>query len=342
MTTMEVRTRESLQHKHTFGVACTAPAYAPIRSKEHLDTVGRVFEPHEVFILGGGSNVLFLSAPRKLVLHNQLRGYRIDEEDGNTAIVAAAGGENWHQFVRWTLEQGYGGLENLSLIPGSVGAAPMQNIGAYGVEVSQVIYDLEAYDLVRGEWRRFTPEECTFDYRNSFFKQGGKGRFFITEVRFRLTIFNHNLNTSYGAISKELSQRGITDPDPEDISEAVMTIRRHKLPDPAELGNAGSFFKNPIIKRAQFSRLRKTFPDMVHYPVSPKYVKIPAGWLIEQCGWRGQRRGWVGSYSKQSLVLVNYGQATGRDIWAFAQAVKRSVFEKFGITLEEEVNVVGG
>ena len=341
LNTMEVWTRESLQTKNTFGVPCTALAYAPIRVREHLDTVGRVFEPHEVFILGGGSNILFLSSPRKLVLHNQLRGYRIDKEEDNTAIVAAAGGEDWHQFVQWTLQQGFGGLENLSLIPGSVGAAPIQNIGAYGVELSQVLYDLEAYDLVRGEWRRFTPEECAFGYRDSHFKRQGKGRYFITEVRFRLTVFEHELNTSYGAISQELAHRGITDPEPEDISKVVTAIRQQKLPNPAELGNAGSFFKNPIIKRALFSRLRKTFPEMVHYPVSPKYVKIPAGWLIEQCGWRGQRRDWVGSYAKQSLVLVNYGHATGHDIWGFAQAIKQSVFEKFGITLEEEVNIVG-
>lgn len=340
-TTMEVWTSECLQQKNTFGVPCTALAYAPIRAKEQLDVVGRVFEPREVFILGGGSNVLFRSAPHRLVLHNQLSGYRIDKEEENTVIVAAAGGENWHKFVRWTLEQGFGGLENLSLIPGSVGAAPIQNIGAYGVDLSQVIYDLEAYDIVRGEWRRFQPEECGFGYRDSYFKQAGKGRYFVTEVRFRLSVLQHVLNTSYGAIEEELHRRGISNPDPEDVSQAVMAIRRSKLPDPLALGNAGSFFKNPIIKRALFSRLRKAFPDMVHYPGSPKYVKISAGWLIEQCGWRGQRQGWVGSYPRQSLVLVNYGQATGHDIWSFAQAIKQSVREKFGITLEEEVNVVG-
>lgn len=337
---MEVISGVPLTALNSFHVDALAYAYAPIRTKSDLEDAARVFSPGEVFILGGGSNILLREAPHRLVLHNLLRGFRIEATQEDHVIIAAGGGENWHELVCWTLDQGMGGLENLSLIPGSVGAAPIQNIGAYGVELSDVFVDLEAFDLVRNEWRIFSRSDCQFGYRDSFFKKEGKGRFFITEIRLRLTLRNHRLVTTYDALSDKLAEKGITDPTPRDISEVVQEIRRSKLPNPDQLGNAGSFFKNPIITRSFFSSLRKEFPDIAYHDVSPKYVKIPAAWLIERCGWKGRRVGPVGTYTHHALVIVHYGGGSGEDIWQFAQQIQHSVYERFGIALEPEVNVV--
>lgn len=339
---IEVRSGVDLQKLNTFGVPARAAAFSTIHSPRQLNLVARNFDPEEVFILGGGSNILFLGNPGKWVLHNQLIGRGIMSNRQGVAIVAAGGGENWHDFVRWTLDMGLGGLENLSLIPGTVGAAPIQNIGAYGVELQDVFHALKAMDLKNGTWHTFTAEECAFSYRNSLFKSEDPGRFFIAEVQLRLTVRDHRIHTEYGAIRSELAQMGVDRPTPRDIGKAVMAIRRRKLPNPQHLGNAGSFFKNPVIPRQQFKGLRERFPDIVNYPVDDRHVKVPAAWLIDHCGWKGKSENGVGSFRNQALVLVNEGGATGEAVWAFAQKISASVSARFNIDLEPEVNLIGG
>ena len=260
----------------------------------------------------------------------------------NEAVVhaKAGAGENWHEFVLWTLAQGLSGVENLSLIPGTVGAAPIQNIGAYGVELSEVFLKLEAINLNNGVLHTFRAKDCKFGYRDSIFKKALKGKFCITQVYFRLST-HAQLRLEYGAIQRTLAEQQITQPTPRDLSKAVVAIRSAKLPDPATLGNAGSFFKNPTIDTAHFARLQNQYPNMPNYPQGDQRIKVPAGWLIEQCGWKGKRVGETGSYEKQALVLVNYGAATGAEILALSEAIQQSVAEKFEIQLEREVNLWG-
>jgi len=274
------------------------------------------------------------------VLKNSIMGREVVESRNGEVIVRIGGGENWHQWVLHCLEQDWGGVENLSLIPGSVGAAPIQNIGAYGVELQQVFVRLEALHLGSGELHTFEHADCQFGYRNSIFKQQAKGQYLITRVWLRLRNRNHQLHTHYGSIAAELKKAGIRQPTIRDISRVVCHIRRSKLPDPAELGNAGSFFKNPVVEPQQFEQLLAEYPNMPHYPQEEGGVKIPAGWLIEQTGWKGKRVGNCGVHAQQALVLVNYGGATGMEILQLSRRIQDSVRHQFGIELEREVNVL--
>jgi UDP-N-acetylmuramate dehydrogenase len=291
------------------------------------------------FILGGGSNILFTRDYDGLVLRVSNKGIESHFEEHETVLVIASAGENWHGFVTWCVDHGYGGLENLSLIPGNVGSCPIQNIGAYGVEVKDCFHSLEAIDLETGEIRVFSKEECRFDYRDSIFKQELKGKYIIWTVTFKLNR-NAQVQLEYGAIKQELSDLGIEYPGISDVSQAVINIRQSKLPDPEKLGNAGSFFKNPVVDFKFSEKLKESFPNLVSYPTNGDKVKLAAGWLIEQCGWKGYRDGYVGVHESQALVLVNYGNAKGSELLTLAHKIQNSVYERFGVKLEMEVNIL--
>lgn len=328
----------SLQAYNTFGLDAYARLFVAVDSASALQEV-LLTEWESLFILGGGSNMLLTKNIDALVVKNNIREKTIVSENEDSALVAFGGGENWHDCVHWSLEQQLGGIENLSLIPGTAGAAPIQNIGAYGVELEQVFEKLEAIDLSTGQLEVFDHKACAFAYRNSVFKQALKGQFFISRIYLRLSK-KPQLNLSYGAIQQTLDEWRIERPGIADVSRAVIAIRQSKLPDPAQLGNSGSFFKNPVINKDHFDLLQKQFPNIVFYLVGQELVKVPAGWLIEQCGWKGKRVGNTGCYEKQALVLVNYGGATGPEIFELAQQIIQSVETKFGIQLEPEVNVI--
>ncbi len=336
---MEIRQNFSLQPLNTFGLEATADNFTAIFSENELRTALRSgLRP--VFILGGGSNILLTGNLRGLVIQNKIGGIEIIPKSKNKVWVEVGGGVVWHEFVLWAVENGFGGVENLSLIPGSVGAAPVQNIGAYGVELKDVFVKLSAIDLKTGKKQGFSKAECQFGYRNSFFKNAGKGRFCITSVTFELTTAGHKINTNYGDLQKTLAENGISNPQISDISRAVIQIRSSKLPDPAKIGNCGSFFKNPEISREEYDNLLEINEKAPHFPLPDGRVKVPAGWLIEQCGWKGKRVGNAGCYEKQALVLVNLGGATGEDVKKLAADIIQSVFEKFGVSLEAEVNIL--
>lgn len=327
----------SLQPYNTFGIDANAQRFQAITSVEELKETLKLEQPS--LILGSGSNILLTNDVKGLVLKNEIFGIEIISENKREAIVRFGAGENWHQAVCWALDQNLGGIENLSLIPGTIGAAPIQNIGAYGVELQQVFVELEAVYLKSGRRKIFKGEDCKFGYRDSVFKRRLKGKVFITSVTLRLTK-QHTLNLKYGAINTTLKENGIQKPDIRDVSKAVIQIRQSKLPDPAKLGNSGSFFKNPEISVKQFKALQHKFPAIVFYELPDNKVKVPAGWLIEQCGWKGKKVGNTGAHSRQSLVLVNYGGATGKEVWELALQIKNSVLEKFGILLTAEVNII--
>ena len=329
----------SLRPFNTFGIEAEARHYCEIHSVSDLHAVARQQRDEPIHILGGGSNVLLTAQVAGNVLHIRIPGRRVESVSGNTAIVSAGAGEHWHEFVQWCLAQQLGGVENLSLIPGSVGAAPIQNIGAYSVELKDVFHSLEAVRLSDGELVTMDAADCHFGYRDSFFKREGKGRYAIVKVYFQLTASEHRLHLDYGATQDTLKNMGVSNPSIHDISRAVIQIRQSKLPDPALIGNAGSFFKNPEIEADTWLRLSQLHPNMPHFPQPDGRVKVPAGWLIEQCGWKGFREGDAGCYDKQALVLVNYGQATGQEILALARRIAASVWERFGIEIEPEVNV---
>jgi UDP-N-acetylmuramate dehydrogenase len=276
----------------------------------------------------------------KLVVHLNLKGIEILSSDENDVFVKVQAGENWHEFVLWCIDHDFGGIENMSLIPGNVGTAPIQNIGAYGVELKDTMHELEALEIETGALKIFTNQSCEFGYRNSVFKNELKGKFIITSVIFKLTKHDHEFNSSYGAIQSELEKNNIENPTIEAISNAVIAIRQSKLPDPKELGNSGSFFKNPVILKHQFRQLQHTFPAVPHYIVSETEVKVPAGWLVEQCGFKGKRFGDAGVHKNQALVLVNYGNATGQEILELSKRIQKEVFETFNISLEAEVNIL--
>ncbi|MBK7338277.1 MAG: UDP-N-acetylmuramate dehydrogenase [Saprospirales bacterium] len=323
---------------NTFALPARAAFFLEVNSEEELRQALRECTP-PLLLLGGGSNMLLTRDWPGTVIRMAIKGRELMEETSDSALVAAGAGENWHELVTWTLEQNLGGLENLSLIPGSVGAAPIQNIGAYGVELTQVFDHLEAMELSSGAIHTFDRAACRFGYRDSVFKQELKGKYAITRVFLRLQK-KPALNTGYGAIRDILAEWGIAAPTIHDVSRAVIHIRRSKLPDPALLGNAGSFFKNPEVEAAQLQALLQAHPNLVHYPLPGGRAKIPAGWLIEQCGWKGKRVGNTGCHAQQALVLVNYGGATGAEIWEHARRVADSVKEQFGVELGVEVNVV--
>lgn len=298
--------------------------------------------PHESFIfLGGGSNVLFTGNYEGLVLRNCIRGIEIVEENSDYVYLKAYSGENWHDLVMHCVAKNWGGIENLSLIPGTVGAAPMQNIGAYGVELEQVFISLEAFNLHDLRLETFTKEQCNFGYRESVFKRHLKGQYFIYSVTLRLEK-HPRIHAEYGDIKQVLANRGIDAANAtiSDISKAVIEIRQSKLPDPKEIGNSGSFFKNPVISAEHFESLKEQYPGIKGFE-QYNGVKVPAAWLIEQCGWKGKRVGNTGSHARQALVLVNYGGATGSEVWQLAQDIIASVEAKFGVKLEPEVNIIG-
>lgn len=337
---MEILHDQPLKTYNTFGIAVKAKHFCEINSIEDLKTALSMDEYPEKFILSGGSNMLLTSDLDCLVLHINLKGIEIVSEEGNEVIIKVMAGENWHQMVLWTLEQDYGGLENMSLIPGNTGTAPIQNIGAYGVELKDTFVSCEALNIATLEIEMFDKQACHFGYRDSFFKNEGKNKYIIISVNFRLTKENHLLNTSYGAIASELKNNGIDHPTIKDVSKAVVTIRQSKLPDPKLLGNSGSFFKNPVIGKAAFENFSRAHPEAPYYTVSDTEYKIPAGWLIEQCGYKGKRFGDAGVHKNQALVLVNYDSATGQEILELANRIIASVKEKFGITISPEVNII--
>lgn len=331
----------SLKPYNTFGLDVTARQLVEVTSVDDLKALHQegAFE-REHFILGGGSNVLLTGDVEGLVVVNRIKGVTIGPMIQDRAIVRAAGGEVWHEFVMCCLDEGLGGIENLSLIPGTVGAAPMQNIGAYGVEVKDVFIELEAFNKSTGQVEVFNTEQCAFGYRESVFKRALKDQYIITSVVFELSTEDyHKVNTSYGAIQSVLQEKGITNPTIRQVSDAVIAIRSSKLPDPKEIGNSGSFFKNPVVSKELANSVLEAYPNAPHYPAGDQ-VKLAAGWLIEQCGWKGKRVGHTGAHARQALVLVNYGEARGAEIWALAKEIQQSVEDKFGVQLQPEVNVI--
>lgn len=331
----------SLADANTFGLPGRARLLADVGSEAEAAVALAKARAAQlpVTILGGGSNIVLAGDVDGLVLRPRLRGIRLLEEKDGVCLVEAMAGENWHEFVRHCLAQGWYGLENLSLIPGTVGAAPIQNIGAYGVELTDVMHSLSAMDRQTGEQREFSRDDCGFAYRDSVFKGAARDRYLITRVRFALRRIPQ-LHLDYGDIRAELAAAGITTPTPLDVSNAVIAIRQRKLPDPALIGNAGSFFKNPMVSAAQYAALQRQFPAIVGHPQGEQ-VKLAAGWLIEQAGWKGRDLGRAGCYERQALVLVNRGGATGAEVLALAAAIMRDVEARFGVRLEAEPGVLG-
>ena len=336
---MQTLTDFSLKHHNTFGIDVRAEKFIRVQDIEELKALLKKTYSSELFILGGGSNMLLTKDIEKTVVHIDLKGIEVREENEEEVVVAAMAGENWHQFVLFCIDHNFGGIENLSLIPGNVGTAPIQNIGAYGVEIKDSFEECTALDIQTLELRKFSREDCKFGYRDSIFKNSAKGKYIITEAVFRLKKKNHHLNTSYGSIGEYLLQKGIDKPGIKDVSNAVIEIRQSKLPDPRVLGNSGSFFKNPVVSRNFLQQLQKKHPEMPFYVIDDQQVKIPAGWLIDKAGLKGYRKGDAGVHKKQALVLVNYGNATGKEILELAGFVQHKVLELFGIEIEPEVNI---
>lgn len=328
----------SLKSFNTFGIDVSAKKFAEFAT---IDELKSIFSDNSdpFMILGGGSNVLFTKDFDGLILKNAIKGYEVVSAEGDDRYVKSGAGENWHSFVLKTIEEGFGGLENLSLIPGCVGASPMQNIGAYGREIKDVFHSLEAFHIKSGEVHSFSNEACKFGYRESVFKNELKGQYVILNVTFKLST-KHVLNTSYGAIDKQLEIMGISSPTIKDVSDAVVAIRSSKLPNPAEIGNAGSFFKNPVVEPYILEQIQKHYEDIPHYPAPNGCVKLAAGWLIEQAGWKGKTIANHGVHKNQALVLVNYGGSTGQQIFDLSTAILSDVYAKFGVQLEREVNIV--
>lgn len=337
---MKIQENISLKNYNTFGIEVKARFFYEVTSVEDLKMALMLPQYPTKFILSGGSNMLISRDIDALVLHINIKGIKIETEDDHQVILKVMAGENWHNMVLWTLERGFGGLENLSLIPGSTGTAPIQNIGAYGVELKDVFDSCLAMDVNSRELVKFTKEDCQFGYRDSYFKNEGLGKYIITSVNFKLTKQNHKKNTSYGAIEQELQKMNITEPSIKDISNAVVSIRKSKLPDPKEIGNSGSFFKNPVISAMEFAEFNAKNPLAPFYKISENEYKIPAGWLIEQCGFKGKRYGDAGVYKNQALVLVNYGNATGKEILDLAETIVNEVYKTFHIQIVPEVNII--
>ena len=339
---MKIQEKYSLKNLNTFGVDVSAKYFAEVKDVDDLKYAIEFakINHYEILFLGGGSNILFTEDFGGLVIKLNLKGISEEFLNENEVLVTAKAGENWHEFVQFCLSENYGGLENLSLIPGNVGTSPMQNIGAYGTEIKDTFVKCKVLNIETLEIEEFNKEECGFGYRDSIFKREGKGKYVILEVTFKFSTKNHQIKTEYGAIKNELDKLGIENPTIQDVSRAVISIRQSKLPDPQILGNAGSFFKNPTIPLQQFTEVQNSYPQMPNYP-NGEMVKIPAGWLIEQCGWKGKQVGNVASHELQALVIVNKtGNATGKEIYDFSTMIIESVKDKFGIGLEREVNIV--
>jgi UDP-N-acetylmuramate dehydrogenase len=337
---MQVSKNTSLKAFNTFGVDAKAKEFIAFSSVEQLKYITKqhLVAGNPYLVLGAGSNILFTQDYNGLVLKNEILGIEVVEENDEFVFVKAGAGVNWHQFVLYCIDHDWGGVENLSLIPGTVGAAPVQNIGAYGVELKDVLHSLHAWDIKQQRLIQFSNADCAFGYRNSVFKHTHKGAMVICNVVFKLAK-RHVVKIGYGAIKDELAAHGISAPTIRDVSNAVIAIRSSKLPDPNEIGNAGSFFKNPVVSKSFFEHLHKCYPAIVAYP-SGNEIKLAAGWLIEQAGWKGFQEGNVGCYDKQALVLVNLGGATGGEVLALAKKIQDSVKGKFDVALEMEVNII--
>jgi UDP-N-acetylmuramate dehydrogenase len=344
---MKIQSDISLKKYNTFGIDVMAKYFASFDSAAAL---GQVLQHDDaraatqknqtpMLILGGGSNMLFTKNFEGIVLKNEIKGIAIVDENDDHVYVKAGAGEHWHRFVLYCIDKNFAGVENLSLIPGNVGASPMQNVGAYGVEIKDVFHSLNAFHVKEKRMQQFSVSDCEFGYRESIFKKKYRNQFVITDVTFKLNKYP-NFNISYGAIEQELEKMQVQQLSIKAISDAVINIRSSKLPDPAVIGNAGSFFKNPEISSHDFHELTGIFPSIVGYKLDNGNVKLAAGWLIEQCGWKGYREGDAGCHAKQALVLVNYGKARGDEIYALSEKIIESVKEKFGVTLEREVNIV--
>lgn len=334
-----IKENVNLQPYNTFGLSVEAQFFGSFGSVDELHQLITDHKELPLLVLGGGSNILLTKNVKGLTLKNDLKGIEVVKEEGDDVYIKAQGGEIWHNLVLYCIDKGYGGIENLSLIPGSVGAAPMQNIGAYGVEVKDLFVELEAYEIASGTVRTFTHDECSFGYRESVFKRHLKGKFIITSVTLKLSN-NPTLNTSYGAIGQRLEEVGIVSPGIKDVSDAVIHIRQSKLPDPKEIGNSGSFFKNPVVSKANFEALKKKYPEIANYPLTDGTIKLAAGWLIDRAGWKGKTIGNYGVHKNQALVLVNYGGAKGEDIYQLSEDILASVKSLYDIDLEREVNVI--
>jgi UDP-N-acetylmuramate dehydrogenase len=335
-----IKTDISLKSYNTFGIDVNAKHFVSVTSITELKSVLKLKEYPNKLILGGGSNMLLTKDVNALVIHINLKGISIVSQDNSSALVKANAGENWHEFVLWCLDNDFGGLENMSLIPGNVGTSPIQNIGAYGVELKDHFVSCEALNLETLNIETFNNADCNFGYRNSIFKQQVKGQYIIVNVLFKLTKQNHLLQTNYGAIQSQLEVMQINKPTIKTISNAVIAIRESKLPNPKEIGNSGSFFKNPIISKDLFKQLQSNFPKAPSYPVSEEEVKVPAGWLIEQAGFKGKTFGNYGVHKKQALVLVNYGGAQGKDILSLSKLIQKTIYRIFDISIEAEVNIL--
>ena len=335
-----IRSDVSLKTLNTFGISASAKFFSEASNE---DQVRAIIQTNEFFsndnlILGGGSNLLFTENFNGIVLKNNISGIEVIRETDEAVYVKAGGGVVWHDFVLYCIKKGWNGLENLSLIPGSLGASPMQNIGAYGVEIKDIFEELEAIHLKTGEINYFNNLDCKFNYRESIFKTSLKGEYLISRVTFKLSK-KMNFNTSYGIINQQLEAMNITDLTAKSISDAVVAIRQSKLPDPKKIGNSGSFFKNPIVSNGQFEKLKLNFPNVVGYPSGDKSTKLAAGWLIDQAGWKGKKFNNYGVHKNQALVLVNYGGATGKEIYNLSEEIMQSIKEKFNVALEREVNI---
>jgi UDP-N-acetylmuramate dehydrogenase len=335
---LKIQQNISLKNYNTFGISVNAKRFIAVTSVYELQQLLKTEK--ELFLLSGGSNMLLTKDIDALVVHIDIKGISIDKEDEKVVYLTVNAGEDWHKFVLWCISNDYGGIENLSLIPGNVGTCPIQNIGAYGVEVKDTITKVEGLEVETGKLVSFSNEACKFGYRNSIFKNTHKGKIILTSVGFKLTKKNHQLNTSYGAIDAELSLKKILKPTLKNVSDAIIAIRKSKLPDPKEIGNSGSFFKNPMISKELFLEIQKENPTIPNYPASKTQIKIPAGWLVEQSGFKGKRFGDAGVHEKQALVLVNYGNASGEEIHQLAKKIQATVYNNFQISLEIEVNVM--
>jgi UDP-N-acetylmuramate dehydrogenase len=335
---LKIQQNISLKNYNTFGISVNAKRFIAVTSVYELQQLLKTEK--ELFLLSGGSNMLLTKDIDALVVHIDIKGISIDKEDEKVVYLTVNAGEDWHKFVLWCISNDYGGIENLSLIPGNVGTCPIQNIGAYGVEVKDTITKVEGLEVETGKLVSFSNEACKFGYRNSIFKNTHKGKIILTSVGFKLTKKNHQLNTSYGAIDAELSLKKILKPTLKNVSDAIIAIRKSKLPDPKEIGNSGSFFKNPMISKELFLEIQKENPNIPNYPASKTQIKIPAGWLVEQSGFKGKRFGDAGVHEKQALVLVNYGNASGEEIHQLAKKIQATVYNNFQISLEIEVNVM--
>jgi len=337
---MNAETDFSLKNFNTFGIDVKAKQFIEIQTVDELKHVLKRFYTEEIFVLGGGSNMLLTKDIDKTVLYVHNTGISVSHEDKSSIEIDVEAGENWHNLVMWSVNSGFGGLENLALIPGHVGTAPIQNIGAYGVELKDSFVSCKAIHRQTLEEKTFQLEDCKFGYRNSIFKNEIKGQYIITSVSFRLSKKNHSIKTNYGAITDELFKLQIENPKPADVAKVVIKIRQSKLPDPKEIGNSGSFFKNPIIGKTKFEELKKHYPNIPSYPFDENTVKVPAGWLIENAGLKGHREKDAGVHQRQALVLVNYGNATGKEILNLSKKIKETIIDKYDIELETEVNII--